>query len=137
MTICSCFSYFRPDLRRFEVRIELYDGPARSLVFLTCLRLTPRRHRQAIGQLSSLYSPLPSFNSFGAACVKLCGLPRWSETPVAAVSSSLKCHKYKVRFDVNMNSPGFSLESHQMEKIFMVDAHESETSMSTFILKAV
>ena len=30
-------------------------------------------------------------------------LPRWSGTPGAAVSSSLKYRKYKVRFDVNMN----------------------------------
>ena len=34
-------------------------------------------------------------------------LPRWSETPVAAVMSSLKCRKYKVRFDVNINIESF------------------------------
>ena len=44
------------------------------LVFL-CLRLTPRRHRQADGQPSPFYPPSPSFKSFGAACVKLCCLP--------------------------------------------------------------
>ena len=49
--------------------------PASSLVLLPCLRLTPRRHRQADGQLSPLYPPSPSFSSFGAACVKLCCLP--------------------------------------------------------------
>ena len=32
---------------------------------------TLRRHRLADGQLSSLYAPLPSFSSFGVACVKL------------------------------------------------------------------
>ena len=37
--------------------------------------LTTRRHHQADGQLSPLYPPSPSFSSFGAACVKLCGLP--------------------------------------------------------------
>ena len=30
-------------------------------------------------------------------------LLRWSETSVSVVSFSLKCLKYKVRFDVNMN----------------------------------
>ena len=49
--------------------------PASSLVLLPCLRLTTRRHRQADGQLSPLYSPSPSFRSFGAACVKRCCLP--------------------------------------------------------------
>ena len=45
--------------------------PASSLVF-PCHRLTPRRYRQADGQLSPLYS----FQlSFGAACVELCCLP--------------------------------------------------------------
>ena len=33
---------------------------------------TPRRHRLADGQLSSLYAPLPSFSSFGAASVMMC-----------------------------------------------------------------
>ena len=36
---------------------------------------TPRRHRQADGQLSLLYTHSPSFSSFGAAGVKLCCLP--------------------------------------------------------------
>ena len=33
---------------------------------------TPRSHRLADGQLSSLYGPLPSFSSFGAASVVCC-----------------------------------------------------------------
>ena len=49
--------------------------PASSLVALPSPPLTSRRHRQADGQLSPLYPPLPSFSLFGAACVKLCGLP--------------------------------------------------------------
>ena len=47
---------FQPDLYRVEVRLEVYDGPALSLVLLSCLCLTPRRH-QANGQLSLLYPP--------------------------------------------------------------------------------
>ena len=73
---------FSTDLYRFEVRLEIYDGPAWYLVLFPCPRLTPRRHRQAHGLLSPLYHPLPSLSSFGAACVKLCGLlPRWTESP--------------------------------------------------------
>ena len=49
--------------------------PVWSLVLLPSLPLTPKRHRQADGQLSPRYPPSPSFSSFGAACVKLCGLP--------------------------------------------------------------
>ena len=45
------------------------------LIVFPGLRLTPRRHRQADGQLSPLYPPSPSFSSFGAACVNLCCLP--------------------------------------------------------------
>ena len=33
---------------------------------------TPRRHRLADGQISSLYTPPPSFSSFGAASVMVC-----------------------------------------------------------------
>ena len=45
--------------------------PASSLVLLPCLS----HHGQADGQLSPLYSPSPSFSTFGAAYVKLCYLP--------------------------------------------------------------
>ena len=78
--------------------------PASSLVLFPCLHLNPRRHRQADGQLSSLYPPSPSFSSFGAACVKLFVFLflRWSETSVSAVSSSLKCRRCKGRFALNM-----------------------------------
>ena len=48
--------------------------PASPLVF-PCLRLTPRRHRQADDQLSPLHPSSPSFSSFSADCVKLCCLP--------------------------------------------------------------
>ena len=104
MTICP--SYFRPDLYRFDVRLEVYDGPASSFVLLPCPRLTPRRHRQAYGQLSPLHPPLPSLTSFGAACVMPCGLPPPSldRTTVAAVSSSLQHRKYIVGFVVNVNT---------------------------------
>ena len=64
------------------VRIVLKSGwnstarMLRLVVSLPSLPLTPRRHRQADGQLSSLYPPSPSFSSFGAACcVKLCCSP--------------------------------------------------------------
>ena len=36
---------------------------------------TPRRHRLADGQLSSLYPPSPRFSSLGAASVMLCCFP--------------------------------------------------------------
>ena len=61
------------------------------------------------------FPPLPSLSSFGAACVKLCGLPRPSlDIPtVAAVSSSLQRRKYKVRFEANMNiKPSIILFGH-------------------------
>ena len=69
------------------------------------LRLTPRRHRQADGQLSPLYPPSPSFSSFAAACVKHCGLapPSLVRNIRLCCSSSVKCRKYKISFDVNMN----------------------------------
>ena len=107
---CDCIktpTYFRPDLYRFDVKLEVYDRPARSLLLLPCSRLTLRCHRQADGKLSPLYPPLPSLTSFVAACVKLCSLPPppppLDRTTVAAVSSSLQYRKYKVRFEVNMN----------------------------------
>ena len=77
---------------RFEVRREVYDGPAWYLVLLSCPRLTPRRHRQADGQLSPRCPSLPSLSSFDAACVSssLAG-----HDHVAAVSSSLQRWKYK------------------------------------------
>ena len=73
--LSKCPLYFQPDVYR-EVRLELYGANARVLsLVLPSLPLTPQRHRQADGQLSSLYPPSPSFSSFGAACVKLCCLP--------------------------------------------------------------
>ena len=91
---------FSTDLYRCQVRLEVYDGPAWYLVLLRCPRITPRRHRQADGQLSPLYPPLPSLSLFGAACVKLSGLsPPWLDrTTVAAVSSSL--HRRKNKFAI-------------------------------------
>ena len=90
---------------RFEVNLELYDGLASSLVLLPCFRLTPRHHRQADGQLSPLYPPLAKFQlvwrRLCAASSAVFLLPRWSETPVSAASSSLKCRKY---FAVNKNN---------------------------------
>ena len=67
------------------------ECPPRPYSFPVCL--TPRRHRQADGQLSPLYPPSPSSSSFGAAFFMLCCLPRWSETSASTVSSSLKCRK--------------------------------------------
>ena len=66
----SSQSYFPPDSYRFEVRMELYDGPALPSILFLCLRLTPRRHPQADGQLSLLYLPHVKFH---LAWVKLCG----------------------------------------------------------------
>ena len=57
-----------------QARALRRDCRASSLVILPSLPLTPRRHRHADGQLSSLYPPSPSFNSFDAACMKLCCL---------------------------------------------------------------
>ena len=42
------------------------ECPPRPYSFPVCL--TPRRHRQADGQLSSLYAPSLSFSLFGATC---------------------------------------------------------------------
>ena len=76
---------------------------ASSLVLLPSLPLIPRLQRQADGQLSPLYPPSPSFSSFGADRVEICCLPRWSETPVSAVSSMSDIHRrYKARFALNM-----------------------------------
>ena len=44
-------------------------------------------------------------------------LHRWSETPVAAVSSSLKCRKHKVRSDVNMNVKSFIVFSGTVDEL--------------------
>ena len=65
--------YFRPDLYRFEVRLELNDGSALSVV-LTCLRLTPDATAKPTASVRHFTPPLPSFSSFGAACIKLYGL---------------------------------------------------------------
>ena len=46
---------------------------------------TPRRHRLADGQLSSLYAPLPSFSSFGAASVMMCCSARPASSSVPYV----------------------------------------------------
>ena len=72
--------------------------PASSLVLLPCLRLTPRRHRQAGGQVSQLYPPSPSFSSFGAASdVRLfrssC-LFEHTLTAVCALPEYHSCRKY-------------------------------------------
>ena len=61
-TFCEIPNIFyisdRTDLYRFEVRLELNGGNARLIVIPpSCLRLTPRRHRQADGQMSPLYPP--------------------------------------------------------------------------------
>ena len=49
-------------MNRFEVRLELCGANAgSSLILLPCLRLTPRRHRQAGCQFSQLYPPLAKF----------------------------------------------------------------------------
>ena len=50
---------------------------------------TPRRHRLADGQLSSLYPPSPSFSSFGAASVMLCCSP-----PASSGTPSRPCVYY-------------------------------------------
>ena len=73
---------------------------ASSLVLVPSLPLTPRRHRQADDQLSSLYPPSTSFSSFGAACVKLCCLPRQKHPYL--LSRLSECRRYKDRFALNM-----------------------------------
>ena len=61
------------ELCRFEVRLEVYDGPAWSYV-----SPVPGRHRRADGQLSPISPLLPSLSLFGADCVKRCCLlPPW------------------------------------------------------------
>ena len=90
---------------RLLLKLGSSSGRALSLVLLPCLRLTPRRHRKADGKLSPLYPPLPSFSSFGAAC--LCEALRSSclagQKHPSAASSSLKCRKHKVHFTMNVN----------------------------------
>ena len=46
---------------------------------------TPRRHRLSNGQLSSLYVPLPSFSSFGAASVMMCFFARPASSSAPSV----------------------------------------------------
>ena len=75
--------------------------PTSSLVLLHSLPLTPRRHRQASGQLSQLYPPLAKFHLV------------WRRLREALLTSSylagqkhpsllsrvcLKCRRYKSRF---------------------------------------
>ena len=53
-------------------------------------------------------------------------LPRWSETPGAAVSSSLKCRKHKVRFDVNMNIKWSITFSDTVDELILMFAVEHD-----------
>ena len=57
--------------------------------------------------------------SFGAACVKLCGLPppALDRITVAAVSSSLQRRKYKVGFDLNTKIKPLIIFSDRVDKI--------------------
>ena len=76
-----------------------------SLVLLPSLPRTPRRHRQADDQPSSLYPPSPSFSSFDAASVRLCclshpSLVRNTRTVVSSMSDI--CRRRKGRFALNM-----------------------------------
>ena len=94
-------------LYRVEVRLELNGANACLIVGPPPLypSHSPTPPPSRWPALTTKYPPSPSFSSFDAACVKLCCflLPRWSETSVSAVSSSLKSKKYKDRFAVNMN----------------------------------
>ena len=73
----------------------------RLVVSPPSLPLTPRRHRHADGQLSSLYAP----SLFGAACVKLCCLPPPSlvrNTHLCCLVYDV-CRRYTGRFALNIN----------------------------------
>ena len=98
--------------------------PAWSLVLLPCLRLIPRRHGQADGQLSPRYPPSPSFSSFGAAYVSFAVFlfSRWSETSVSAVSSSLKCPKYSGCFAMNMKEKSSNIFSDAVDALKAMSA---------------
>ena len=52
---------------------------------------------------SQYFSPLAKFRLAPLVWSSAVFLPRWSETPFSAASSSLKCRQYKVRFPVSMD----------------------------------
>ena len=65
------------------VRLHSEKSKLRCWYLKRRLAYTPRRHRLADGQLSSLYPPSPSFSSFGAAYVMCCSTPpACSSTPL-------------------------------------------------------
>ena len=65
------------------------------------LTKTPRRHRLADGQLSSLYAPLPSLSSMGAASVMMCcsARPASSSAP-SVVQEDRIGRKYKMHSSI-------------------------------------
>ena len=72
-------------------RSSMARMPASLLVLHPALPLTPRRHRQADGQLSPLSLPIAQVSARLAPLVwssVVFLLPHWSETPASAVSST-------------------------------------------------
>ena len=84
----KCRFYFRPDMYRFEVRLELYGANACLVVSPPPLSSshTPTQPPSRWPALSSLYPASPSFSSFGASCVELCCLPPPSLVRDACIS---------------------------------------------------
>ena len=104
---CKCPSYFDETCIALKSGLSCTSTTARtpiSSLIVPCPRLIPCHHSQADGRPSPVCRPSLSFSSFGAACVKLCGLPPPSldKTTVAAVSSNLQRPKYKARFKVKV-----------------------------------
>ena len=94
------------DLYRFEVRLELYGANARLVVSPPSLSQShpPMPSRSRWPALTTL-PPLTKFQLVWrrllSSAVFL--LPRWSETPVSAVSSRSEMSEILFRFALNMN----------------------------------
>ena len=104
------YIFDQTDLCRVEVRLELNGMNARLIVSPPSLSPShPPTPPPSRWPALTILPPSPSFSSFGAACVKLCCLllPRWSETIVSAVSSSLKCRKCEGRYAMKMDIKSF------------------------------
>ena len=100
------YIFYQAYLYRFEVTLELYGANTRLIVSPPSLSsfhpTTPLPSRW------TALTTLPPLAKFQFVWRRLCEpsavfvFPRWSETSVSAVSSSLKCRSYKSRFSLNM-----------------------------------
>ena len=75
---------------------------------------TPRRHRLADGQLSSLYAPPPSSSSFGAASVMMC----CSARPASSSTPLRPCVLPEDRIGLKYNIHSYILWSYNVFHIF-------------------